>query len=317
MATAVSGLVNVLESYRGRDRLMRTLCYSCQLLGGVITLKHGEKKLWGKSLLIVASQLSNCRTVLRLFDDLSMLTYSLQYGLGKKEDDYLIRVISVVGNIFDQLYYPCEHVAWAADAGVIHTKSDKWWTASTALWGLSLMVGIVRSLRILLKLRRSKGKHVADDPPKSRGASSISATYTDTGSKFSACHVKGEKEEGECYSTQNSERCSKAYPLHHVPVVTSSSSFTYIAPPTLQRCTENICHSDHTFPLSWNVRETPEFWVGLWGEYCICPLPSAPLSFETTGQQQSFSVNYFQTEIWTSVGRGNVYYLPALTALIL
>ncbi|XP_063770843.1 peroxisomal membrane protein 11C isoform X2 [Pseudophryne corroboree] len=148
---------------------MRTLGYSCQLLGGIITVKHGEKQHWGKSLLIVASQLSNCRTVLRLFDDLSMLTYSLQYGLGKQEEDYLIRWISVIGNIFDQLYYPCEHVAWAADAGVLHTKSEKWWTASTALWGLSLMVGIVKSLRNLLKLRRSKGKHLGCDPPKSRG----------------------------------------------------------------------------------------------------------------------------------------------------
>ncbi|XP_068127314.1 peroxisomal membrane protein 11C isoform X2 [Hyperolius riggenbachi] len=144
MAKAVAGVVNVLESYRGRDRVMRTLCYSCQLLGGVVAKKHGDKQQCGKSLLIVASQLSHCRTVLRLFDDLSMLAYSLQYGLGKKEQDSLIRWISVIGNLFDQLYYPCEHVAWAADAGVIDAKSDLWWTASTALWGLSLLVGIIR-----------------------------------------------------------------------------------------------------------------------------------------------------------------------------
>ncbi|XP_073452449.1 peroxisomal membrane protein 11C [Aquarana catesbeiana] len=169
MAKAVAGMVTVLESYRGRDRLMRTLCYSCQLLGGVITQKHGDKQQYGKSFLIIASQLSHCRTVLRLFDDLSMLAYSFQYGLGKKEEDRLIRWISVIGNIFDQLYYPCEHVAWAADAGVIRTKSDIWWTASTALWGLSLLVGIIRSLRILLKLRRSKGKHSENGMPKSRG----------------------------------------------------------------------------------------------------------------------------------------------------
>ncbi|KAM9329685.1 peroxisomal membrane protein 11C [Gastrophryne carolinensis] len=169
MAKRVAGLVNVLESYRGRDRLIRTLCYSCQLVGGVVTQKHGEKQQYGKSLLIVASQLSHCRTVLRLFDDLSMLAYSIQYGLGKKEEDCLIRWISVIGNIFDQLYYPCEHVAWAADAGVIRTKSDIWWTASTALWGLSLLVTIIRSLRTLLKLRKSERTPSDSDPPKSRG----------------------------------------------------------------------------------------------------------------------------------------------------
>nr|DBA28456.1 TPA: hypothetical protein GDO54_008815 [Pyxicephalus adspersus] len=145
MDKAVVGVVNVLESYRGRDRLMRTLCYSCQLLGGVITEKHGDQHRYGKSFLLIASQLSHSRTVLRLFDDLSMLAYSLKYGLGKKEEDCLIRWISVIGNIFDQLYYPCEHVAWAADVGVIHTKSDIWWTASTVLWGLSLLVGIIRN----------------------------------------------------------------------------------------------------------------------------------------------------------------------------
>ncbi|CAJ0927560.1 unnamed protein product, partial [Ranitomeya imitator] len=61
------------------------------------------------------------------------------------EKDCLIRWISVLGNIFDQLYYPCEHMAWAADAGVFHIKSDKWWAASTAFWGLSLVVGIIRN----------------------------------------------------------------------------------------------------------------------------------------------------------------------------
>ncbi|KAM4710217.1 peroxisomal membrane protein 11C [Discoglossus pictus] len=166
--TAMSGFVNVLESYRGRDRVMRTLCYSCQLLGGMLTQKSKSKQDWGKSLLIVASQLSHCRTVLRLFDDLAMLAYSKQYGLGKKEEDCLIRWMSVICNIFDQLYYPCEHLAWAADAGIIRIKSDKWWTASTALWGLSLFLGILRSLRILSTLRQ-KEKHFKEDPPKSRG----------------------------------------------------------------------------------------------------------------------------------------------------
>uniref|UniRef100_A0A8C5MDS0 Peroxisomal biosis factor 11 gamma n=2 Tax=Leptobrachium leishanense TaxID=445787 RepID=A0A8C5MDS0_9ANUR len=169
MAAAVTGLVNVLESYRGRDRVMRTLCYSCQLLGGVMMQKNGMKQDWGKSLLIVASQLSHCRTVLRLFDDLAMMAYSTKYGLGKKEEDWLIRCISVIGNLSDQLYYPCEHVAWAADAGVIHVKSEKWWTASTALWGLSLFLGILRSIRILNKLRRHRQKHTENDLPKTRG----------------------------------------------------------------------------------------------------------------------------------------------------
>lgn len=56
----------------------------------------------------------------------------------------MLRCMSVLINIADQLYYPCEHVAWAADAELIKVKSDKWWTLSTVLWGVSLLLGTLR-----------------------------------------------------------------------------------------------------------------------------------------------------------------------------
>lgn len=55
-----------------------------------------------------------------------------------------MRWISVLNNVADQLYYPCEHIAWAADAKLIQVKSDKWWLFSTVLWGTSLLLGILR-----------------------------------------------------------------------------------------------------------------------------------------------------------------------------
>lgn len=62
-----------------------------------------------------------------------------------QEEDAGVRWISVLTNVADQLYYPCEHIAWAADAELIKVKSDKWWLLSTALWGTSLLLGILRS----------------------------------------------------------------------------------------------------------------------------------------------------------------------------
>lgn len=150
-------LVELLESYRGRDRLIRTLCYGCQLVGGVLVQTTDRRQEYGNSFLAMSSQLSHCRVVLRLFDDLSMFAYSKQYGLGKMERDSVVRWLSVLSNMVDQLYYPCEHMAWAADANVIHTKSDNWWTFSTGLWGLSLLLGVLRSLWVLYVLQR-KGK---------------------------------------------------------------------------------------------------------------------------------------------------------------
>lgn len=64
---------------------IRTVCYGSQLVGGVLTRNTKadvSSQQLGKSLLLFSAQLSHCRTVLRLFDDLSMLAYSHSYGLG-------------------------------------------------------------------------------------------------------------------------------------------------------------------------------------------------------------------------------------------
>uniref|UniRef100_A0A6J0SPC3 Peroxisomal membrane protein 11C isoform X1 n=1 Tax=Pogona vitticeps TaxID=103695 RepID=A0A6J0SPC3_9SAUR len=133
---------------------VRTLSYACQLAGGLLVARsrQGESPL-GHGLLTASAQLSHCRTVLRLFDDLSMLAYSCQYGLGRQEEDAAVRWLSVLTNLADQLYYPCEHVAWAAEARILPAEADRWWALSTALWGVSLLLGIARSLRILSRLR--------------------------------------------------------------------------------------------------------------------------------------------------------------------
>ncbi|XP_072516505.1 peroxisomal membrane protein 11C [Salminus brasiliensis] len=158
MQTSFESVVNLLESYRGRDKVIRTLCYGSQLVGGVLAQKTGDSSQLGKSLLLFSAQLSHCRTVLRLFDDLSMVAYSQSYGLGATEQDKVIRWISVLINVADQLYYPCEHIAWAADAELIKVKSDKWWTLSCVFWGLSLLLGTLRSFRMILTLKRKARK---------------------------------------------------------------------------------------------------------------------------------------------------------------
>ncbi|XP_019658058.2 peroxisomal membrane protein 11C isoform X2 [Ailuropoda melanoleuca] len=151
---ALTGLASALESYRGRDRLIRTLGYCFQLVGGVLVERSPASSEVGTCLLTLSSQLSHCRTILRLFDDVAMFVYTKQYGLGAEEEDIFVRCVSVLGNLADQLYYPCEHIAWAADARILRVDSARWWTLSTAFWGLSLLLGIARSLRMILMLRR-------------------------------------------------------------------------------------------------------------------------------------------------------------------
>ncbi|XP_051529458.1 peroxisomal membrane protein 11C-like isoform X2 [Myxocyprinus asiaticus] len=137
--------------------MIRILCYGSQLVGGVFSAKNSQSLL-GKRLLLFSAQLSQCRITLRLFDDLSMLAYSTNYGLGATEKDALVRWMSILNNVADQLYYPCEHIAWAADADLIKTKSDKWWVLSTVLWGMSLLLSILRSIRLILILKKKVQK---------------------------------------------------------------------------------------------------------------------------------------------------------------
>lgn len=72
-----------------------------------------------KKVLIVGKQLSYCRTILRLFDDLPMLNRTLSYGLGSNEKDLISRLTNLLSNVINTIYYPLEHIAWAGDQGVI------------------------------------------------------------------------------------------------------------------------------------------------------------------------------------------------------
>ncbi|XP_030910464.2 peroxisomal membrane protein 11C isoform X2 [Melopsittacus undulatus] len=154
---------------------VRALCYGCQLAGGALAggavaggaLAGPQAAPSGlpRSLLAVSAELSACRTALRLFDDLAMLSSSCGYGLGPKDEDGLVRVLSVLCNVANQLYYPCEHMAWAADAGIIRARAQKWWTLSMGLWASSLLLGILRSLRILGQLRKLK-QHKGTSSPR-------------------------------------------------------------------------------------------------------------------------------------------------------
>ncbi|NWV49716.1 PX11C protein, partial [Daphoenositta chrysoptera] len=163
-AGALRGLTAALETHRGRDRALRALSYGCQLAGGALP---GPGALPG-GLLAASAQLSSCRTALRLFDDLAMLRHSCSYGLGPEGEDALVRGLSVLCNVANQLYYPCEHLAWAADVGIVRAGSQRWWRRSTALWGCALLLGILRSLRILFLLRKVKQHKCSTSSPQSQ-----------------------------------------------------------------------------------------------------------------------------------------------------
>lgn len=68
----------LLESYSGRDSVIRAANYLSLYLSA---RTRGTKSLKLKR---ISEQLSYCRLILRLFDDLPMLRYTVTYGLGKE-----------------------------------------------------------------------------------------------------------------------------------------------------------------------------------------------------------------------------------------
>ena len=86
-------LVEWLSRHDGRDKIIRLLCYGSLLVGSSDRIRIALAPIMTKStyvslkksLAVFASKLSETRRVLRLFDDLPMLKYTLHYGLGDRE----------------------------------------------------------------------------------------------------------------------------------------------------------------------------------------------------------------------------------------
>lgn len=72
-------ILDFLDTYRGRDKVLRTLCYTSKCASGLLSNEDVSKRLDNFS-----SQLSACRAALRLLDDIPMLAYVAEYGLGNQ-----------------------------------------------------------------------------------------------------------------------------------------------------------------------------------------------------------------------------------------
>lgn len=89
--------------------------------------------------------MSGTRAVLRLLDDLPMLKYNLEYGLGSEEPDKLMASLGVTTNIIDQIYYPIEKMAWLAEHELLSNVNATYWdTASSVFWVLSIYLTLMK-----------------------------------------------------------------------------------------------------------------------------------------------------------------------------
>ena len=74
--------VSMLESYRGRDKIMRTVQFGSLMSSGLLSRLTPSN---AAKLKAIAGHLGSGRLLLRLFDDIPMLAYNLYAGgLGQK-----------------------------------------------------------------------------------------------------------------------------------------------------------------------------------------------------------------------------------------
>ncbi|XP_049530259.1 peroxisomal membrane protein 11C-like [Anopheles darlingi] len=145
---------DMLDGYTGRDKIIRTLCYTTKLASGLYAQKDPE---WAKKLAIFSSKMSQTRATLRLFDDLPMLAYSLSYGTGSKEPDRWMGLIGFVTNLIDHAYYPVDKICWLLEHNLLNVQNPtKWDTINSVLWVASIYLNLMKTVRSFAVMEQHK-----------------------------------------------------------------------------------------------------------------------------------------------------------------
>ncbi|XP_031620246.1 peroxisomal membrane protein 11C [Contarinia nasturtii] len=145
---------DMLDTYGGRDKVMKILCYSAKLAAGLNVDKNPDL---AKRFATISSKISGARATLRLIDDIPMLQHTLEYGLGSKESDTALSIIGVITNTVDHLFYPVEKICWLAEHKCLTVENpDRWDTISSIFWVSSIYLNLMRTCRCIILMEQHK-----------------------------------------------------------------------------------------------------------------------------------------------------------------
>lgn len=92
--------------------------------------------------------MSQTRANLRLLDDLPMVQYSMDYGLGEREPDKLMAMIGVVTNVIDHMYYPVDKICWLIEQKILTLSNPKnaerFDTINSVFWVASIYLNLMK-----------------------------------------------------------------------------------------------------------------------------------------------------------------------------
>lgn len=104
--------------------------------------------------------------------------YCLGYTPSLQNLNWLSWSLELLGCLSGQLYYPVEHIAWAADLKFISVSSYQFWTIAVVLWGVSLLINCIQNILFLIKTadsqhRKSKAESASTNDTHSDGLDSL------------------------------------------------------------------------------------------------------------------------------------------------
>uniref|UniRef100_T1PIY6 Peroxisomal biogenesis factor 11 (PEX11) n=1 Tax=Musca domestica TaxID=7370 RepID=T1PIY6_MUSDO len=136
---------DIIDTYGGRDKVMKALCYGSKLIAGY----YGDRKPeLAKRYAIASSRISGARATLRLIDDIPMIQYALEYGFGQGESDSIMAVLGVAANFVDLLYYPVEKICWLSEHKIVEIKNPDYWdNVNTIFWVVGVYLNLMRNIR--------------------------------------------------------------------------------------------------------------------------------------------------------------------------
>ncbi|XP_005180427.1 peroxisomal membrane protein 11C isoform X1 [Musca domestica] len=136
---------DIIDTYGGRDKVMKALCYGSKLIAGY----YGDRKPeLAKRYAIASSRISGARATLRLIDDIPMIQYALEYGFGQGESDSIMAVLGVAANFVDLLYYPVEKICWLSEHKIVDIKNPDYWdNVNTIFWVVGVYLNLMRNIR--------------------------------------------------------------------------------------------------------------------------------------------------------------------------
>ncbi|CAF0906612.1 unnamed protein product [Adineta ricciae] len=147
MTDIVSRTVDVLDCYEGRDAAITFTLYLCCLISGF----YSRKTKLHRSLQRVFHRLEDCRVVLRLYDDLTILRDLFTYELRPGERNWIVRLLKCLHYIAWLGYYPSEHIAWLGEMKMLDVNPKLWDFYTNFFWSTALLTSALWNAYVVLQ----------------------------------------------------------------------------------------------------------------------------------------------------------------------